>query len=60
MALEGENKDTVAVTGDEVDSVDLAIRLSKKLGHTSLESVEQVDQQPKMKAKIQKQVRVRV
>ncbi|KAJ0044523.1 hypothetical protein Pint_03961 [Pistacia integerrima] len=42
VALEGENKDKVVVIGEGVDAADLASELNKKLGHASLEIVEEV------------------
>ncbi|KAJ0100959.1 hypothetical protein Patl1_04005 [Pistacia atlantica] len=40
---DGENKDKVVVIGEGVDAADLASELNKKLGHASLEIVEEVE-----------------
>ncbi|KAJ0100937.1 hypothetical protein Patl1_04004 [Pistacia atlantica] len=44
VALDGEYKDKVVVIGDGVDAADLTIQLNKKLGHASLEMVEEVQE----------------
>ncbi|XP_068654440.1 heavy metal-associated isoprenylated plant protein 47-like [Aristolochia californica] len=50
VAVEGDDKDKVVVVGDSVDAVYLVELLRKKVGHTTLLSVEEVkpkDDKPK-------------
>ncbi|XXG72499.1 hypothetical protein AAC387_Pa07g1578 [Persea americana] len=42
VALEGDNQEKVVVTGDGIDPVNLARDMRKKVGHTSILSVEEV------------------
>lgn len=46
VSLQGKYKDMVVVIGDGVDSVCLAKRLGKKLGHAILETVEEMEEKP--------------
>lgn len=49
VALEGENKDKVVVIGDGVDAADLTMELDRKLGHASLEIVEEMQEKKEQK-----------
>ncbi|KAJ7963507.1 putative Heavy metal transport/detoxification superfamily protein [Quillaja saponaria] len=42
VSIEGKDKDEVVVVGEEVDSVCLAMKLRKKLGHARIVSVQEV------------------
>ncbi|KAI9109075.1 hypothetical protein K1719_020030 [Acacia pycnantha] len=43
MSIEGEGRDQLVVTGQGIDSVELANILRKKLGHATIVSVQDVE-----------------